>query len=339
MNDRIRGKKELLKVLGAYRETETLYAAIELGVFDTMAAGPMTAEQAARRISASLRGTEILLNALSALGLLEKRGGKFSLAPVAEKHLVSGAPESILSIAHHSSNLRRIWIDLPYAVKTGKPVPRPGKKTQKSDAARHSAFIAAMHEHAREQAVQFAKILDLSDVKKALDVGGGPGTYLFAMIRRNPEIKGAIFDLPRTAAIAREMIQQHGFNHAVGTIEGDFLTDDLGDGFDLVLMSSIIHINSPAENVKLIKKSFNALNPGGRLAIKDSMLDDSKTQPADAALFSVNMLVNTHSGASYSKNEIRSWMRQAGFTEIHFLEMPPRFSVAIGNRPKSGRKK
>lgn len=334
----IESKADLLKIAGAFREADILFTGFELGVFDALAAGPMTADGLARKLALSRRGAEILLNALAAMRLLLKRAGKFSLAPVAEKHLISGAPDSMAGALGHASSLRRAWIDLPIAVKTGKPVPKTDAKMGKSAERRHRDFIMAMHDHARADAEKLAETVGLDGVKKVLDAGGGPGTYLFAMIRRKPDITGAVFDLPQTIKITREMIALNGMQRSVGTIEGDFLTDDFGGGFDFVLMSSILHINSPAENQRLVRKGFNALNPGGRLAIKEFMLDDSKTSPADAAIFSVNMLVNTDKGASYTRREIRSWLEKAGFTGIRTVELPPRAALMIGTRPKTSPK-
>lgn len=339
MPEKIESRADISRVLSAHRAGDVLCAGAEIGVFDTLKCGPSDARRIAKKLSLDARGAEILMNALAAVGLLLKRGEKFSLAPVAEKHLVSGAPEPMLGSVGHASNVRRAWTGLPLAVKSGMPVPKADASTGKSAEQRHRDFIMAMHDNSLESAERLAEIIGLGGVRDALNVGGGPGTYLFAMIRRNPKIKGAILDLPQTIKITREMIMNNRMQRSVGTIEGDFLSDDFGTGFDLVLMSSIIHINSPAENRKLIKKGFRALNPGGRLVIKDFMLDDSKTEPVDAALFSVNMLVNTENGASYTRREIRSWMEKAGFVKIRNVGFTPGAELLIGTKPKKKQRK
>jgi SAM-dependent methyltransferase len=339
LRNEMKTREEIESMLRGYRAANVIGAGVELGVYEALAGGPRGAESVARKIKASARGTEILLNALVSVGLLRKRGGLFSLAEVAKKHLIDGAPEPIVSSVRHGINVQRSWIDLPSAVRTGRPVPRPPGKDGGPDTRRHRDFILAMHDVSRGPARALAAALDLSGVRRVLDVGGGPGSFLFAMIRRNPAIQGAVFDLPETLAITREMIAAENMRHAVGTIEGDFLTDDFGDGFDLILMSSIVHINSFSENKLLARKAFRALNPGGRLVVRDHILDDTLTAPLDGALFSINMLVNTEKGRSYSKPEIKSWFADAGFGKIQYMEIPPRSAIMIGTKPKNTAKK
>jgi SAM-dependent methyltransferase len=329
----IKTREELETILRGYRQANVLSAGVELGVFDALAKKPLAAADVARKIKSNVRGTEILLNALAGVGLLKKRGGLFSLTAVAKKHLTPGAPESLVFSIRHSANVQRSWIDLPFAVKTGRPVPRRPGKDGGPDELKHRDFILAMHDHSHGPAEALADALDLSRVRQVLDVGGGPGSFLFAMVRKNPKIQGAVFDLPPTIKITRDLIAVNDMKSSVGTIEGDFLSDDFGSGYDLILMSSIVHINSFAENKKLVRKAFKALNPGGVLVIRDHMLDDSKTKPADGALFSVNMLVNTVKGSSFSKSEIRAWFSDAGFTGMKYFELPQRSPIMIGKKP------
>jgi ubiquinone/menaquinone biosynthesis C-methylase UbiE len=330
--------EDITSVMRAHRVADAISAGVELGVFDALASGGLTAAATARKIKCSARGCEILMNALAAAGVLRKKADMFSLTPLAKKHLISGSPESMARMIANSTNTRRTWIDLQEAVKTGRPIPKTPERMKKSRERLQDDFILAMRDMSRGAADDLAAALDLARVDNVLDVGGGPGTFLFAMIRRKPSIRGVIFDLPQTISIADRVITEEGFSGSVGTMSGDFNIDEFGDGlFDLVLMSSIIHINSPAQNKKLIKKGFRALRPGGSLVVRDFMLDDTKTAPADAALFSVNMLVNTEGGASYSESEIRGWMAGAGFERIRIFELPPRSSICVGYRPAGGK--
>lgn len=335
----IGSKKELESLIRGYRESCVIGAGVEMGAFDALVDGPRSAESVACRIRANRRGSDILLDALAALGLLVKKGGKYSLSKVAAKHLVTGAPESISSMVRHAMNVHRSWVELSYSVKWGKPVSRPAGAEGRQDPRRHRDFILAMHDSSRGHAEDLAAWLDLSRVKRVLDVGGGPGSFLFAMVRRNPSIQGAVFDLPETLEITREMIAAENMSRAVGTIEGDFNHDSFGAGYDLILMSSIVHINSFAENKKMVKKAFRALNPGSCLIVRDHMLEDSMTEPLDGALFSVNMLVNTERGRTFSKNEIKSWYSDAGFVKIQYKYFSPRSVIMIGAKPEKAAKK
>lgn len=325
-------RAEFEKLVSGHRYTDVLCAGAELGVFELVAEKPRTAAGAAGALDCDRRGMEILLNALVSIGLLSKRKDTYGMTKLSREFLDPASKSYMGNMVRHVINLRRAWIELPAAVRTGKPIPKPDT-AEKAVKERTRNFIRAMADAGRDTASRLAAGIDLEGVRRVLDVGGGPGVFLFEMIRRNPEITGDVFDSPATLEITREFIEEENMGGSVGTVEGDFTKDRLGRGYDLILMSSIVHIYSPAVNRRLIKKGYTALNPGGRLIVRDFVLDPSKTSPQQAALFSVNMLVNTDGGASYSEEEIRSWMSAAGFRKIERHDMPPRSTLITGAKP------
>jgi len=328
----------LEKMLNGFRLTDVLCAGVELGVFEVLEKKPLAAEQVRQKLKTDRRGTEILLNSMAALDLLEKKNGAFRLSPLARRFLVEGSPEYLGNMVMHTANLRHAWLRIPESVRTGAPAPRP-EKTAKDRKARTRSFILAMADGSRGQAAQLAAALDLSNVSRVLDVGGGPGTYLFEMVKKKPDITGAVFDLPATLEITWELIAENKLEHAVGTIAGDFNVDELGSGYDLVLLSSIVHIYSTKENARLVKRCFNALNPGGQIVVKEFLLDPGGASPLHAALFSVNMLVNTDGGSAYTEKEIGAWMSAAGLRGIKRTDLPPRSSIMVGFKPGGKKRK
>jgi len=326
-------QEKFMNMMRAYNETCVAWTGLELGVFQKLGAKPMDAAAAAKAIKCSKRGTEPLLNALVSIGLLEKKKGVFSLAPFSKKYLVEGAPDYIGSAAYHSGHLMRAWVQLPDSVRTGNPAPRPPADSPEAKK-RHRHFILAMNDNASRMAALVVKQLDLRGVKRVIDVGGGPGTYAFEFARAIPGGSVAVFDTPPTCAIARERIMQNGFQSQVGTIEGDFMKDNLGTGFDLALMANILHIYSPAENKRLMKKGFKALEPGGQLAVVEFALDPDGTTPVSGAMFSINMLVNTSGGAAYPTADIVEWMKSAGFERVKVLPIDGRAVAIVGRKPK-----
>jgi 2-polyprenyl-3-methyl-5-hydroxy-6-metoxy-1,4-benzoquinol methylase len=190
-------------------------------------------------------------------------------------------------------------------VRTGMP--------NRSGSRRHDVFIRAMHNNAVLRAGAVIKALDLSGVRKALDLGGGPGTYGIELAKLGIEV--TLFDLPNTVGIARETIRKAGVAN-ITFQGGDFHFDDIGRGYDLVLLSQVLHSHSPLENVALVGKAFDALLPGGYVAIHEFKLKEDHASPVPGALFSVNMLVNTAEGRSYTPREMRGWLTRAGFRKV-----------------------
>jgi hypothetical protein len=146
------------------------------------------------------------------------------------------------------------------------------------------------------------------------------------------ELRAEILDRPEVLAIARRHIEAAGLGSRVATRPGDLRADSFGSGYDLVFLSAICHMLSPEENRDLFARSRAALAPGGRVAIQDFILNADKTAPRHAALFSLNMLVATAGGASYSEDEYAAWLREAGFTGIRRIPLPGPTGLITGVR-------
>ena len=151
--------------------------------------------------------------------------------------------------------------------------------------------------------------------RRLLDVGGASGTWTFAFLRARPEATAVIFDLPDAIVQARDRLAGSEFADRVTLAAGDFYSDELPRGADLAWVSAIIHQHSRGHNRDLFGKVHRALEPGGWIAIRDIVMEPDRTQPADGALFAVNMLVNTDSGGTFTFEEIAADLKAAGFVE------------------------
>ncbi|MBI5528680.1 MAG: methyltransferase domain-containing protein [Deltaproteobacteria bacterium] len=320
---------EINSILRGYQPARTLLTAVELDVFSAIGRGA-TAQDVAKKIKSSPRGTEILLNALAALGFVNKTGEVFRNSGIADEFLREGAKnDSRLPILHTANQWRR-WSEMTDCVRRGKPADLKPMKSR--GAGWRNPFIAAMHRNAASRAPRLAAALDLRGVRSVLDVGGGSGAFSVAFARANPAIRATVFDLPNVTPLTREYVGQSDVAKRVRTRDGDYLKDDFGEGYDLVLFSAVLHINSPAENKRLLKKAFRALNSGGRVVIHDSVMDRSKTKPASGALFALNMLVSTHKGNSYSGAEYGRWLKDAGFSGLQTIPLPGPSGLMIGRK-------
>jgi SAM-dependent methyltransferase len=244
--------------------------------------------------------TEKLLIACAAMGLVEKDGGLFKNSPLADTYLVAGKPLYQGDIIAHSDNVRHFWDQLEQEICTQPRVT--------DEAANHRNFIMGMHDLTMgPRGSIFSDNVDLSGRRRLLDVGGGPGTYSILACRKYPELKATVFDLPETIAIAREVIDKERLTESIEFCEGDWEKDDFGVGFDVVLLSNVMHGAGSLAAMKL-RKSWEAMAGGGLLVVQEFLLNDDKAGPLTAALF--NVMVGAYSGA-----ELVAIIEEAGFIE------------------------
>jgi len=211
----------------------------------------------------------------------------------------------------HTNHLWNTWSKLTQVVKTGESA-HPEEVNVRGNEWLFP-FISAMHDRAKKQAPQQLANIDLSGIKSTLDIGGGSGAYSMEFVSRKPEIDATIFDLPNVIPITKKFLDTEGFSDKVKTYAGDYTTDDLPEGFDLVFLSAIIHSNSLETNQDLIKKSFLSLNKNGRIIIQDWIMNNERTQPVSGAIFAINMLVGTEAGDCFTEQEVSEMLKAAGF--------------------------
>lgn len=307
--------KDMLKIremVFAFQKSRVFLTAIELDVFTHLEHKASTSPELAQAIDTDPRATDRLLNALVTLEFIEKENQLFRNAPIASRYLVKDKPE-YLSGLMHSAHLWHSWSTLTDVVRCGHKVYQEGDLNNR-DPQWLRAFIGAMHDRGKWQAPMIAKTLDLKDVKRILDVGGGSGIFAMAMLKLQEQATAVVFDLPAVCPIAQEYIDANAYTNRISIKSGDYLKDDLGQAYDLILLSAIIHINSYEDNQKLVAKAAKSLNSGGQLVILDWLMEDSRTAPAGGALFALNMLTGTECGDTYTEAEIKSWMQAASLT-------------------------
>lgn len=326
-----------LRILAAgYQPAKLLLTALEAGVFDALAEGPYTAAEAAQRLALDSRATEIALDGLAALEIVEKEGGRYRNGEAAGRYLVGASPDYRGEILRHLHNTWEDWDGLGTTWKTGRPAMR--RKTQQlpSSAAGLRSFILGMENLTRELAPDLADRLPLEGCRKALDLGAGPGNYALAFVRRWPGLRAVHFDLPSTSELARELVAGQEGSDRVSFLAGDFLTAPLGEGYDFVWASQVIHMLGGAEIQTLLGRVGECLAPGGLLAIHDHFVDADRTSPRSAALFAVHMLAATERGRTYSFEEVEGWLREAGLRPEGRLEYGGPARIALARKGGAG---
>ena len=314
------------EMIRAFMPSRAVLTALELDIFTAVGSGA-SAKEIAHTIEANPRATEMLLNALVSLKLLEKHDGTFTNTAISARFLREGSRDNARPGLMHTAHLWHGWSTLTSCVRTGSRV-NGGTR----DHTWVTSFIAAMDRNARERAGAVVKAVGADGVKRMLDLGGGSGAYSIAFARAVPALKADILDLGDVVPLAEEHIRQAGLTERIVVREGDMLRDPLGENYDLVLVSAICHMFSPEENVMLFERAYRALAPRGRFVVQDFILDASKTAPRAAALFSLNMLVGTRAGSSYSEPEYAGWLRNAGFSDVKRIPLPGPSSLMMGVR-------
>ena len=317
MNSKNWNPGTLLQLSGSYWQAFALHAGVKLDVFSILSQRPMDAEEVAGNIQADLRGTSALLNALAAMGLLEKNKETYVATPAAKAFLDKNTPGYVGHMIMHHHHLSGGWSRLDEAVRTGKPSGRRSASTNNEE--RRQAFLMGMYNMASQQAAQIAVLVDLNGRRHLIDVGGGPGTYAINFCRHNPGLDAVVFDLPTTRPFAEKCIDQHGLSGRIRFFEGDFLNTEIPGCYDVAWLSHILHAESPEDCRRLIAKTVERLEPGGLIFIHEFFLNENMDGPLFPALFALNMLQGTERGQSYSEGHVREMLQAAGVSDIQRL--------------------
>jgi predicted O-methyltransferase YrrM len=321
----------ILETARGFMVSRVLLSGAELDIFSLLARESLTAKQIAVAKKADLRAVTILLDALSALGFLVKREGRYQTEPSAAALLSAEAQDSILPMVLHMGTVWRNWSRITDIVldKAEAGLEKDGALAD----ANIAPFIGAMHVIASKMAPKVVAAIDPGSARHLIDVGGGSGTYTLAFLSAASEMKATLFDLPPVIEMARERAQAAGLAHRVNLVPGDFYRDALPGGHDLAILSAIIHQNSPEQNKTLFGKIFRCLDPGGRIVVRDHVMSPDRTEPLEGALFAVNMLAGTADGTTYTFDEIEAGLAAAGFTRIRLIQAMGMFSLVEGFKP------
>ncbi|MDR1921418.1 MAG: methyltransferase domain-containing protein [Candidatus Adiutrix sp.] len=288
----------------------------------------------AGRLECDERALDMLVTALAALEFVERDGRAVRLTGAAQKYLSAKSDDYYGYIIKHTADILPAWTRLDQALKSGRRVAGESAADSRNEVERE-AFLMGMFNVARQQADQTAAALELGGRKKLLDLGGGPGTYAVFFCRRYPELTATVFDQPETEKFAAKIFARYELAHRLNFVGGDFHSDELPKNYDVVWISQVLHGESPGEAAELIKKAAQSLNEGGLLCIQEFILDDDRRGPAHAALFSLNMLLQTPGGQAYAQAELMEMMTRGGLKNPRRLPpvpLAPDCGVIIGDK-------
>lgn len=283
-----------------------LFAALKLDLFNRLGEGSYSSDAIARKLSANKRWTEKLLLACTALGLTVRSDGQYRNSPLALKYLMEGRPHYQGALLKHLASLWHRFGSLDSTVRTG-------NRSESEEPALEigSEWILSSHNIAMSgYAENLARMVDFSGRNKLCDIGGGVGTYAAVLCLHYPQMEAVVLEDAEVVPSARELIARIGLGERVEVRSCRLLFDSYGSDYDVALLSGVLHGLSERNCKKMLAKAYQALQAGGMLVIQE-MLMDEESAPLMPALFSLNMTL----GASYTSEEILTWVYDAGFVK------------------------
>jgi ubiquinone/menaquinone biosynthesis C-methylase UbiE len=341
MPKKIRRKKQvtperLMEISFAYAPPLIISAGVSNKVFDSLKDGGKTAEQVAGQTGASARAVRILMDALVGLDLLKKhRQGKYSLTPESATFLLSNKPGTHAGFfGTIAPQLISRWLRLADIVREGRPAVSVNQETEGTEF--FSQLVENIIPMSYPPAQKLGDQLKLSKGKneiRVLDLAAGSGIWGIALAQKSSHVRVTAVDWAGMIPTTKRITQKFGVGDRFNYVEGDVLEANFGGGYDIATLGHILHSEGEERSRKLLKKTFRALKSGGVIAIAEWLVNDERTEPAHSLMFAVQMLVNTERGDTFSFNEIKSWLEEAGFKKVLKLEAPGPSPLILATKP------
>jgi hypothetical protein len=316
--------------------SKTLLSAVELGLFTELAHKPASLEAVQNQIGLHPRSTRDFLDALVALGFLERNDGHYHNTPATDFFLDKKKPSYIGGILEMANQrLYGYWGHLTEALRTGLPQNevrgggQPIFETLYADPERLKGFLRAMTSVSHGSALAIAARFPFKDYKTACDVGTAQGDTAAQITLAHPHLKTIGFDLPQVGPIFEEYTAQLGLNGRLTFAPGSFFEDPLPRA-DVIIMGHILHDWDLATKKMLIGKAYDALPDGGAYIVYEALIDDDRRENAFGLMMSLNMLIESYGGFDYSGADCQGWMREIGFRETRVEHLAGSDSMVVG---------
>jgi SAM-dependent methyltransferase len=317
----------IFQVANGFMAAKHLFVANEVGLFVALAASPGTLDDVAQRTDIPRRTLRILADAMVALGFLERQGDQYQNTPVASPFLSGRTPTDLRPALRYWNQLNyQRWTELEAVVRTEQAV--FGEFTFTAE--EQQLYTEGVEAITAGTARALATTYDFARHRRVLDLGGGTGSFLRAILRQHDDVEATLFDVPAVAALARQRLAGRPMAARLRIVEGDFFTDPLPNDHDAVLLANVCHNFSPERNRALLGRVGACAPAGVRLLLVDFWTDPTHTQPLTAALMAGAFLLVTGEGDVYSAEEVRDWLQATGWRmlEHHPLAGPTSVIVA-----------
>ena len=304
----------IMKIAMGFMAAKYLFAATEIGVFDVLARGPASLGELATSTGIPSRTLGIVAAAMVSLGLLEQDGSRYRNSETAEAFLadIPGRLDLRPILRYFDELVYPRWEKFAEAIRTDQGQPQFSKFTTHQQ----QMFSAAVEVFSAPGAVALAGSYDFGRHHRLLDIAGGTGSFLIAVLQHHNALKGTLFELPGACAVARQRLANEPERSRIDVVEGDVFKDPLPGGHDVVLIANVVHVFSAAHNTELMRKIRAHVMPGARLLLVDLWTDPSHSQPSAAALMSGQFLLTSGEGQVYSEQEADEWLAQTRWKKL-----------------------
>ncbi|WP_244849492.1 acetylserotonin O-methyltransferase [Caballeronia sp. SL2Y3] len=327
--------ERLLQIGMGFWASKTLLSAVELGVFTQLASGPQEGAELAAALGLHPRAASDFLDALVALGLLDREGTVYSNKADTDLFLDRAKPcyvGGLLEMAN--ARLYPFWGALTEALVTGLPQNEAKRGGNPFDAiyrdqASLRGFLQGMTGVSLGTARAIAQKFSWGDYSTFVDIGAAQGALPVQVAMAHPHLTGGGFDLPAVGPVFEEYVAEHGLSERLRFYPGDFFKDECPSA-DVLVMGHILHDWSLPQKLELLGKCHAALPVGGALVVYDAVIDDERRENAFGLLMSLNMLIETPGGFDYTGAQCREWMQQTGFSNIRVEPLVGPDSMVIG---------
>src|SRR5205809_1323741 len=341
MSKKTRGKKQvtperLMELRLGYAPPLSISGGVSSKIFDSLEGDAKTAEQVAAKTGASARALGILMNALVGLGLLKKnRQGKYSLTPESAAFLLSKKPGTHAGFfGTIAPQLISRWLRLSDIVREGRPAVAVNQETEGTEFfSQLVENIIPMSYPAAQRLAEHLKLSKAKDNIRVLDLAAGSGIWGIALTQKSPRVRVTAVDWAGMIPTTKRITQKFGVGDRFNYVEGDMLEANFGSGYDIATLGHILHSEGEGRSRRLLRKIFRALKSGGTIAIAEWLVNDDRTEPLPSLMFAVQMLVNTEKGDTFSFNEIKNWLEEAGFKKVRKLKAPRHSPLVLATKP------
>ena len=319
-----------------YAPSLAIEAAVRHRVFEILEKGPRTLQEIATETGASERGLTAILNLLVGLQLLGRDGKRYSLTPESATFLIPSKPAYHgMFFAHISDDLLPRWLQLSEVVRTGQPSKKAN--TEAEGAEFFAQFVESLFPLSFGAASKLGEHLGIpkaSSPVSVLDIGAGSGVWGIALAKQSPQVRIRAVDWPNVLEVTKKTAQRHGVADRLTAAPGDFSKADFGSGHQVATIGHILHSEGIERSRQLLKKVFNALAPGGTVAIQEFVPNDERTGPVPPLIFAVNMLVMTEEGDAFTFAELGQWLKETGFVNPRLLDVPAVSPLILADKPR-----
>ncbi|MCW5979942.1 MAG: methyltransferase [Bryobacteraceae bacterium] len=326
----------ILQVGLAFWASKTLLSAVEVGLFTELARHPEDLAAVQGRLGLHPRAARDFLDALVAMGFLQRVDGKYANTPATDLYLDRRKPTYVGGVLEMASRrLYPFWGRLTEALRTGRPQNevRDGEPelftALYADPHRLREFLAAMTGISRGANLAIASKFPWKDYKTFVDVGTAQGDTAVQVALAHEHLRGIGFDLAEVAPIFEDYVEEHDLAGRLSFTAGNFFQDPLPNA-DVVIMGHILHDWGLPQKKELIRKAYDALPAGGAMIIYEALIDDDRSANAFGLLMSLNMLIETPDGFDYTGADCCGWLKEAGFREARVQHLEGPDSMVIG---------